>query len=418
MQGIEGTGDVHGGAQARGKAREVDHGAVGHLAARPLPQGAQDAEFEGVGAGKGLPDPFRRREEPDEGPGPVGGGGEERAGLGEETEGALDDSHVPLGDLEGNGLGIGVDGAVGGGQGAKSLPDGFHLRPLGVRVLDEELVGEAIRVGVQEHAVGWLPVTPGPPGLLVVGLEGARHRVVDDQAHVGLVDPHAKRARGDDGAERLVHEGVLHARALRVLEPRVIRLGLDLLAPQGVRHALDLAAGGRVHDGDARCHVAQRAGERVVLGRLVGGRPHAIGEVGAIKPGDDDGGVAQSELDDDVLADLGGGRGREGVRGRRADRVADGLDAPVARAEVVPPLADAVGFVDGEEADADAGEAVGGSSAFEPFRGEVEEPNFAALDVRPACVHLVGREGAVEIGGGDPTAMQRVHLILHQGDER
>ena len=41
-------------------------------------------------------------------------------------------------------------------------------------------------------------IASGPAGLLVVGLEGARHGGVAHGPHVGLVDPHPEGVGGDD----------------------------------------------------------------------------------------------------------------------------------------------------------------------------------------------------------------------------
>ena len=198
----------------------------------------------------------------------------------------------------------------------------------------------------------------------------------------------------------------------------MVGLRLDLLAPKRVRDPLDLATGGGVDDRHARVHFAQRLGERVVLGGLIGRRSHAIGEVDAIEPRDDDDGIAEAELHDDVLPHLGGGRGSERDGGRPPNGVADLLHAPIAGAEVVPPLGNAVRLVDGEQAHPRAGEAVRGAAALEAFRRQVEQPDLAALDLRPAGVHLILRQGAVEVGRGNAPAIERVDLVLHERDER
>jgi hypothetical protein len=89
-------------------------------------------------------------------------------------------------------------------------------------------------------------------------------------------------------------------------------------------------------------------------GDLVGGllaRDDAVGEVGPVEDADEDLGLAQAELVGDVLADLrGGGRG-EGLHADGGGDLAQLAQAAVLGAEVVAPLADAVGLVDDEGAE-------------------------------------------------------------------
>ncbi len=79
-------------------------------------------------------------------------------------------------------------------------------------------------------------------------------------------------------------------------------------------------------------------------------------EVGPLESAHVHGGRGQAELAHDVaLYEAGRGR-RQRDRRRVAQRLAHVGQAQVVRAEVVAPLADAVGLVDGEEPDLDLGE--------------------------------------------------------------
>ena len=57
---------------------------------------------------------------------------------------------------------------------------------------------------MQQQAEGVVPVAAGAADLLVVRLDRARRREVDDRAHVGAVDAHAEGVGGDDDLERAV----------------------------------------------------------------------------------------------------------------------------------------------------------------------------------------------------------------------
>ena len=104
-----------------------------------------------------------------------------------------------------------------------------------------------------------LAVAAGAPDLLVVGLDRAGRREVDDGAHVGAVDAHAERVGGDDDLER-ARRGTRccaacargPARGPRGRPRRASR------APRAARLLLGALARRRVDDG----HAARRARAR------------------------------------------------------------------------------------------------------------------------------------------------------------
>ena len=83
-----------------------------------------------------------------------------------------------------------------------------------------------VAVVVEENADRQLAVATCAPRLLVVALDRLGQRVVDDEAHVGLVDAHAERdRRADNLAVALVDPAVLHAGALAIGQSGVVGLG-------------------------------------------------------------------------------------------------------------------------------------------------------------------------------------------------
>ena len=77
----------------------------------------------------------------------------------------------------------------------------------------------------KQMAVRVEPVAARPPDLLDVALEAARHVVVDDGAHVRLVEAHAERDRRHDDTQPVRHEGVLYATALGRRHAGVVTVG-------------------------------------------------------------------------------------------------------------------------------------------------------------------------------------------------
>jgi len=117
---------------------------------------------------------------------------------------------------------------------------------------------------------------------------------------------------------------------------------------------------------------------------------------------------------------VGGG----GERDARHVRVAlvQHAQAQVVFAEIVAPLADAMGLVDGKEAEQTAlverielgqkarrGQALGGGIEHHQLAG-----HHHAFD----ALHIVKLQCAVEEGGGHADFIQRAHLIVHQRNQR
>ena len=200
----------------------------------------------------------------------------------------------------------------------------------------------------------------------------------------------------------------------------MVGAGGDALVSQGFGEAFGLGAAQAVDDG-AGLVVALDGG-----GNLVGGavaRGDAVGEVGAVEVADEDLGVAQVELAGDVLADAGCCGGGERLEGDAGEDVAEFAESAVLGAEVVAPLADAVGLVDGDGGESvgvvggagEAGEEAGGEDA---LGGGEDEAQLAGCDAVEGVVGVVAFGGGVECGGGVAVEREAVGLVLHQGDER
>src|SRR5205085_2488558 len=77
-----------------------------------------------------------------------------------------------------------------------------------------------------------------------------------------------------------------------------------------------------------------------------------IGEVGTVERADQLDRIAEPQLGDDVAPHPVGGRRRERVQRNAREVLAQPAELPVLRTEIVPPLTDAVRFVDRDEAHA------------------------------------------------------------------
>ena len=113
-------------------------------------------------------------------------------------------------------------------QAAGSIAVALHLAEQTISILErprallviERLVGSVAAVDQktthakivavpQQVAAGRIAIAAGAARLLIVSLDALGHVVMDDVAHVGLVDTHAKGVGGDHHLNVVVDKGTL-----------------------------------------------------------------------------------------------------------------------------------------------------------------------------------------------------------------
>src|SRR5690606_31235392 len=129
-------------------------------------------------------------------------------------------------------------------------------------------------------------------------------------------------------------------------------------------------------------------------------------------------GVLQIEAGRDLAAGrLGGGRGEGDARDVGPAFVQAGQHQVVG-AEVVPPLRHAVRLVDGEQGDVPAVEQFDGGGELQPLGRQIEQVELARDELGLDDAAFVEVLRGVEEAGPDAERLHRVHLVLHEGDER
>ena len=145
---------------------------------------------------------------------------------------------------------------------------------------------------------------------------------------------------------------------------------------------------------------------------------HRVGEVRAVEARDEHPRVRQPQLLEDVAAHpLGGGRG-ERDEGSAGEGVAELAEVAVVGAELVPPLRDAVRLVDGDERRVRLGQEAAEPGHGETLRRDVQQLRPPLEDAALRVGGLLRRERAVDVARADAVRVQRVHLVLHQRDQR
>ena len=281
---------------------------------------------------------------------------------------------------------------------------------------DDRLQRHHVPAGVQQHALRRQTVAAGPAGLLLVVLDGLRHRRVQDDAHVRPIDPHAECDGRHDQRRLVLREEVLRPLAVVRLHAGVVADRRVALTGEHPGQRIDVLAAQAVNDPGLPLVAVE---DFAHLPAHVQPRQHPEGEVRPVEVADEYVRVAQVKLLEDVRADLLGGGGGVGVDGGAGEQLAEPAELAVLGAKVVPPLADAVGLVHGDRTHPARGveepdEAVQGES----LRGDEHQRRLAGEQRGGGVVALGGRLGAVEADGVDADAAEAIDLVLHQGDER
>ena len=116
------------------------------------------------------------------------------------------------------------------------------------------LVGEEfveflhVLFGVEGDALALAAVAPGTSRLLVVAFQALGDVVVDDKAHIGLVDAHAEGDGGDNHVHLFHQEFVLILGTQFVVQSGVVGEGLDAVELQQLGKVFHLFARQAVYD--------------------------------------------------------------------------------------------------------------------------------------------------------------------------
>ena len=85
-------------------------------------------------------------------------------------------------------------------------------------------------------------IPPGPADLLVIAFDALGQIVVQNEAHIRLIDTHAEGDSGDDDLDIVTDKGLLVAAALDVLQAGMIRAGLVAVSLQVIGQFIHLLA--------------------------------------------------------------------------------------------------------------------------------------------------------------------------------
>ena len=208
-------------------------------------------------------------------------------------------------------------------------------------------------------AAGRIAIAAGAARLLVVGLDALGHVVVDDVAHVGLVDAHAKGVGGNHHLDIVIDKGALTLTTGVVAHAGMVAANANAAGAQRLGklacQRIDCLAGRAIHDAALarmRDHIVAHPRGFGLVAHLLAAKV----EVLAIEARHHRRGVLQAEHLLNVRTHA---LGRRGGKGRHDGALRQGIDElanlQVGGAEILAPLTHAVGLVNGHERHANAG---------------------------------------------------------------
>ena len=297
-----------------------------------------------------------------------------------------------------------------------------------IAAVDQKAAHAKIVAVPQQVAAGRVAIAAGAARLLVVGFDALGHVVVDHVAHVGLVDAHAKGVGGNHHLNIVVDKGALALATGVVAHAGMVAANANAAGAQRLgklaRQRINCLAGRTIHDAALarmRDHVVVHPGSLGLVAHLLATKV----EVLAIEARHYRRGVLQAKHLLNVRAHT---LGRRSGKGRHDGALRQGIDEltnlQIGGAEILAPLAHAVGLVNGHERHANAAvrrglPRKGQKTRLEQALGRHVHKLVAAL-ARP-LEHgvLLGRSKAgVEIAGSRTRREQRTGLVLHKRQQR
>ncbi len=204
-------------------------------------------------------------------------------------------------------------------------------------------------------------------------------------------------------------------RAFLRRQSRVVGLGFHPIFGQPHSHAFCCLARLAINDAAFFGPRAQKI-EQLFVGLVFG--QHPICQVRAIEAGDIATRVAQFQKGDDIFAHALGSGGGQRHHWRLWKKRPQFGKLAVFGPEIVAPLADAVRLVNGQQVYVPPLQIGQETGKHQPLRRYVEQAILPVMQPAQSQAGFTCRQRRVEEGGWHAAGLERIHLVLHQGDQR
>ena len=246
------------------------------------------------------------------------------------------------------------------------------------------------------------------------------------KTNIRSIDAHAKRIRGNHDRILRPEKDVLNALALDIAQRPRIQQRFYPPPQQGIVlqtavHQLRIFPRGAIHDTGTRR--PRKLADMRIFDFMRGARLYRKTQ---IRPRESlylhkrrlARGFAKPQLRDNVFSHTRGGRCRERQNPHLgANQPNQLIQLQIIRPEVVPPLADAMRLIDGNQRNADRRQKRRERSVVQPFRRNVDKLVVPMRKAGETAAHLLGIERGIDVGRGNAAPLQSVHLILHERNQ-
>ena len=283
-----------------------------------------------------------------------------------------------------------------------------------LRLVDKAAAERDVLRAVEHQGFGGQAVAARAACLLVVGLDAGRQVRMQHEAHIGLVDAHAEGDGGHHDQALLMLEAALVFFPRPHLHAGVVGQCGEAVGAEGGGDVLRLALGQTIDDAAFSSAGLEEAQYLLHRARLLGG---AIADIGAVKAGDEAVLSADAQMLDDLRPRRRIRRGGERNARHVGEEVHETIEGAVFGPEIMAPLREAVGLVDGDEREARGLQPIEALGLQNRFRGHVEEVQLAPLDIAPEEILFRAPEPGIERRRLHAGLSERRHLVFHQRDE-
>ena len=296
--------------------------------------------------------------------------------------------------------------------------------PIGV-ALDQVAAQRHVTWRDQQQTDGIFPVATGATGFLVVGLDRAGRRQMSDATHVGPVYPHAESVSGHDHLHLASGKSVLHPVARHSLHAGVVGAANPAVYGQALRLLFGAFAGRGVDDrraasvaGNSQVLAQQAVDVATALAfgldlddsqRQIGSR-ETVDELRRIR--------RQSQARQNLVPHNRRSCSGAGQHARLRELLQHGADLHIVGPEIVAPLADTVGLVDGDERAVQPRQHRPQGAVGQTLGGDVDELVLPSRHGRHAASQLIGLHRSRQIGGADTAILEGGDLVMHERDQR
>jgi hypothetical protein len=271
------------------------------------------------------------------------------------------------------------------------------------------------------HAVhhpggGGLAVAAGATGFLIIGLDAFRQIQVGHEAYVRFVYPHTEGDGGHHYQTVFPQKSVLVLLPLLARKASVVGQGVESLLHQPVGRLFHFVARQAIDNAGIRGMLTAQKAQQLRAGVLLGF--YAVLDIGPVKARDELPGVFQLQALDDFTAGAGIGGGGEGDARHLGKLFVQQAELQIIRAEVVPPLGYAVGFIYREQRQRHLMQQFQHTRLYQALRRYVQQLDLPAPQTLLYGPLLIGAEAGIQIGSGNAQLCQGIDLILHERDQR